>query len=275
MEKNILNKIGVCPVCGKGQIIENPVGYTCNYFKKIDETHNEKCDFIIYRRMHGVNVTEAMAKTLIETGTTDEMDMINRDGRNFRAKFILKDGKISLGFEAHYLNGKCPVCGGKIKKVGNGYACENFFKEVDRCNFYIGGITCNRQITEEEAENFIAGTEQILDGFSSKAGKIFSSRLTIDKDGKVLLDSQICKCPKCGGDIHVGMKAYNCSNYRNEQVQCNFSVWRNIAGHVVSLEEIRELCRTGETKPIQFYKKDGGPFTKALKIDEDSNIIMI
>jgi len=190
-------------------------------------------------------------------------------------KLVIKDGKVQLAFPPRYLQGRCPVCGGRIKVTGKGYACENLFKKDDgHCNFFIGSTICNRVITEEEAENFLAGKKQILDGFCSKAGKHFSSLLSITVEGKVMLNSTICQCPQCGGEIRVGARAYNCSNYSKEDVKCQFSVWRTIDGHEVTPDEVKQLCDKGETdEVIHFYRKDGSQFDKKLKL-EDSKVIL-
>ena len=157
----------------------------------------------------------------------------------------------------------------------NKEGCENFFKKDDgHCNFFISSTLCNRVITEQEVENFLAGKKQILDGFCSKAGKHFSSLLSTTVEGKVMLNSTICQCPQCGGEIRVGPRAYNCSNYSNEDVKCQFSIWRTIDGHEVTPEEVKQLCDKGETdEVIHFYRKDGSQFDKKLKL-EDGKVIL-
>ena len=39
-----IKNLGVCPVCGKGNIVKGSLGYSCNYFK----TMEDKCTFNIY-----------------------------------------------------------------------------------------------------------------------------------------------------------------------------------------------------------------------------------
>ena len=221
---NTLKDLGVCPKCGKGHIIEHPFGWSCNNSEKQADGTWKGCDFVIFKNNNYVGeMTEDMVLHLLTKGETSEMEMHNKAGRPFHAKFILKDGKVALGFNEHFLEGRCPVCGGRIKKTSKGYACEHFFEEGDsHCNFYVGNFICNRMITEQEVENFVAGRKQVLDGFVSKAGKPFSSLLSLKEDGSVFLNSTICKCPVCGGEIRVSPKAYNCSNFSNEDVKCQF-----------------------------------------------------
>ena len=124
----------------------------------------------------------------------------------------------------------------EIAEPDSAFGLNYFKKDEGHCNFFISSTLCNRVITEQEVENFLAGKKQILDGFCSKAGKHFSSLLSTTVEGKVMLNSTICQCPQCGGEIRVGPRAYNCSNYSNEDVKCQFSIWRTIDGHEVTPE---------------------------------------
>ena len=256
--------IGICPICGQGHITEHPFGWACDNSKKNDDGTLYNCKFVVFRQYHGANITEEDVKTLLATGETGELQMCNKEGKPFIGKLVIKEGKVQLAFPPRYLEGRCPVCGGRIKVK----------KDGGHCNFFISSTLCNRVITEQEVENFLAGKKQILDGFCSKAGKHFSSLLSTTVEGKVMLNSTICQCPQCGGEIRVGPRAYNCSNYSNEDVKCQFSIWRTIDGHEVTPEEVKQLCDKGETdEVIHFYRKDGSQFDKKLKL-EDGKVIL-
>jgi rRNA maturation protein Nop10 len=274
---NTLKDLGVCPKCGKGHIIEHPFGWSCNNSEKQADGTWKGCDFVIFKNNNYVGeMTEDMVLHLLTKGETSEMEMHNKAGRPFHAKLILKDGKVALGFNEHFLEGRCPVCGGRIKKTSKGYACEHFFEEGDsHCNFYVGNFICNRMITEQEVENFVAGRKQVLDGFVSKAGKPFSSLLSLKEDGSVFLNSTICKCPVCGGEIRVSPKAYNCSNFSNEDVKCQFFIWRNLDGHIVTPEDVIQLCENGQVDEVlRFYRENGRPFDKQMKF-QDGRIVLV
>ena len=193
------------------------------------------------------------------------MTMWNVNGQPFQARFIIVNGKVDVEIKSHYLQGRCPVCGGRIVKTGKGYACENSIPQDPLCGFHVPGILANRKITDSEMEDFLAGSAQVLDGFSNNEGKVFSSVLTLAEDGKVVLDSRIAVCPVCGGDILVSPQAFNCSNYSNPQVKCKFMAWRNIAGHVITKQEMVEICEEGQTRePLELYKNNGAIFYKRL-----------
>ena len=167
----------------------------------------------------------------------------------------------------------CPVCGrGTMVHDEQDWKCS----EHPSCDFMIPGIICNRRIMEQDAVAFLNGKHIALEGFASNEWKMFASSLSIAED-KVKLESRIAKCPHCGGDLHVGLKAYNCANYRNAEYPCKFSIWRNISGHAVSVEEVKQICEQGVTRDcIEFYKEDGTVYYKRLQLTpEKDRIIMI
>ena len=203
------------------------------------------------------------------------MTMWNVNGQPFQARFIIVNGKVDVEIKSHYLQGRCPVCGGRVLKTGKGYACENSIPQDPLCNFHVPGILGNRKITDSEMEDFLAGNAQVLDGFSNGDGKIFSSVLTLAEDGKVMLDSRIAVCPVCGGDILVSPTAFNCSNYSNPDVKCKFMAWRNIAGHVITKQEMQEICEEGQTRELlELYKNNGAIFYKKLGLSTDKKSII-
>ena len=222
------------------------------------------------------------------------MTMWNVNGQPFQARFVIENGKVDVEIKSHYLQGRCPVCGGRVVKTGKGYACENSIPQDPLCRFHVPGIHCNRKITDSEMEDFLEGNAQVLDGFtdsemedfldgnaqvldgfSNGDGKIFSSVLTLAEEGKVVLDSKIAVCPVCGGDILVSPTAFNCSNYSNPDIKCRFMAWRNIAGHMITKQEMQEICEEGRTKELlELYKNNGAIFYKRLGLSTDKKSII-
>ena len=91
-------------------------------------------------------------------------------------------------------------------------------------------------------------------------------------DCKTVLESRIAKCPVYDGDIHIGQRAYNCTNYRNEANPCKFSIWRSIGGHNGTVEEAREICEEGITKQtLEFYREDGVLYYKRLALSQQKD----
>ena len=262
--------IGKCPICG-GDVIESPLGFCCNG----TTIEGRRCQFVIHRKMHGVEMTEEICSKLLSEGRTGIMEMKNKKGQPFQAMFIIQNGRVALELVSHYMEGRCPICGGRVKKTSKGYACENHVGPHSTCDFYMMGIICNRKITDEEVERFLKGEKLTLDGFASNDGHMFSSTLQLNEQGNVSLESRITKCPVCGGDIHVGPKAYNCSNYKDFVHPCHFNIWRNISGHVVTPEEVRQICENGQTDSVlELYKEDGTVFYKRLGLNKERNQVI-
>lgn len=235
----VLQKIGVCPVCGKGQMVKGTAGWTCDYLHDLED----KCAFTIFEKYNGYTLTEADAVELITTGCTGERLFMTQGGKDYTAVMRLVDGQVKVVGQNASLPLPCPVCGGKVKEVQKGFVCENFFQDgQNHCNFWVSRQMCGREITLDDMDRLMEyGRTEVLDGFVS-GGKAFSSCLVIDRQGNVKMDGTVCRCPKCGGTVYVGVKAYNCSNFRNPGIRCNFVVWRSLAGHTMTVNEVRQLC---------------------------------
>ena len=78
------------------------------------------------------------------------------------------------------------------------------------------------------------------------------------------------RCPHCGGEVRVGTRAFNCSNYSNQQAPSSFAIWRNIGGHQLTLEEAKELCEKNITSSeLEMYREDGSIYRKRLRLAPD------
>lgn len=265
----VLHRIGKCPVCQKGQMLQGTAGWTCDYFKSLED----KCTFTIFGTYDGYTLTEEDAVQLITIGYTEEHTFTTADGKRFTGKLELKDGKVRVCSNHQYLDGYCPCCGGKIREVSKGYVCENFFIEgKDHCKIWISKKICERTITKEEVEILLKqGYTEVLDGFYAQ-GKQFSSCLVI-KGGDVFLDGSVCLCPKCKtGTVYAGVKAYNCSNYRNPAIRCNFVIWRNLSGHCMKIKEVKDLCENRQTPLMVFKTKEGVEYERQLVLDQEGNV---
>jgi DNA topoisomerase-3 len=71
------------------------------------------------------------------------------------------------------------------------------------------------------------------------------------------------KCPKCGGTVNENYKKFQCAN-------CDFAVWKVIAGRRIESEEIERLITERAIGPLQgFRSRIGRPFAAMLKLRED------
>lgn len=263
----VLHRIGPCPVCGKGQMVQGTAGWTCDYFKSLDD----KCAFTIFGSYNGYMLNEEDAVALIRDGRTMKHNFVTQSGKGFVARLVLEDGKVKVVGENRTLSVRCPNCGGKVKETQKGYVCENFFVEgsqSEKCQLYIPKAVCERFISEEEVlEVLEKGSSEVLDGFFTQ-DREFSAYLTVEPGGACKLDSAVCKCPKCGGTLYCGSKGYTCGNYSNPAVQCRFVVWRNISGHIMTMDDVRTLCTHRTTPVLVFRTVEGVEYSGRLVIND-------
>jgi DNA topoisomerase-3 len=70
-------------------------------------------------------------------------------------------------------------------------------------------------------------------------------------------------CPKCGGLIKENYKKFQCQ-------QCEYSLWKIVAGRQFEIEEIETLLARHEVGPlIGFRNKMGRAFNAVVKLNED------
>lgn len=70
-------------------------------------------------------------------------------------------------------------------------------------------------------------------------------------------------CPKCGGVVKETYKTYQCT-------QCDFSMWKIMAGRQLELEETDELLREKKVGPLQGFKSRlGRPFAAMIKMSAE------
>ena len=109
------------------------------------------------------------------------------------------------------------------------------------------------QLTREE---FMAEIEQMTRHIVGQA-KNFESDTIPGDFGK--LDTP---CPKCGGEVHENYKKFQCQN-------CDFSMWKIIAGRQFELTEAQTLLRDKTVGPLDgFRSKLGRPFSANLKLTD-------
>lgn len=168
------------------------------------------------------------------------------------------------------ITGRCPLCGGNVVKTCKGYRCEHNIGEHPTCPLYVNGIIGNRKMNDIEVAGLLERRKILLDGFATKEGKTFPTVLEIMDDGSISMQSVVVKCPHCGGDLRVGSRAFNCSNFKHETAPCSFSIWRNIGGHQMTIDEVKQICENGATSvELEMYRDDGTIYHKKLGLSPD------
>ena len=90
--------------------------------------------------------------------------------------------------------------------------------------------------------------------------------LLLKHQPNILTDEKLCLCPSCKqSDLVMSQKEWICA-------QCAFKLKKQIAGRIMSREELFELATTGETKsPLTgFLNKEKKPFSTRLKLVTDN-----
>lgn len=259
-----------CPVCSKGKLVRGSLGFACNYFKSMED----RCTFNIYHTYFGKVITDEIALDLIKNGKTQVFDDLKKkDGTLFSASIILEYGTIKLSFANRMLENKCPNCGRDIEILLSGYGCKGYLQENKECSFFIPKMICGKELPMQDVELLVQGqSTNFISGFKNREGNEFETRL-LYKDGNVKFLNDLCSCPKCGGLLSIGLKAYNCSNYKNPEVKCDFVIWKEMLGRRITPEEAIFLCSKGETPILTgFRNKDGEMIDRKLIINEDNKI---
>ena len=269
--------LGTCPVCGKGQIVKGSAGYACDQFQSADN----QCEFIIYSKYFDKELSDEMAKQIVEKGETDTfIDFHTKEGKPFTASLKIEDSKVKVNFKNSVLETPCPVCQGKMEELLTGYACENYTKIGEGgehiCKTFIPKVICEMEIPKQAVETLLNGNQtKLIAGFKKKDGTVFASRLQLTNDLNVVFSNNLCKCPQCGdGLIYDGKKAYNCSNFKNEAIKCNFTIWKSMLGRAISEEEAIQLCQDKETSILTGFVKDGVTMERKLVIGEGFKVVL-
>lgn len=83
------------------------------------------------------------------------------------------------------LVGKCPLCGGNVKRYKYSYGCDNY---KNGCKFRINDNICQRNISVSNAKLLLeTGRSSKIQGFVSKKGTLFDAYLILD-NGTVKFD---------------------------------------------------------------------------------------
>jgi DNA topoisomerase-3 len=73
------------------------------------------------------------------------------------------------------------------------------------------------------------------------------------------------KCPKCGSPIIERFKSFTCTNE-----ECDFTIWKTIAGRLLSREEFETLVREKHVGPLGgFRSRKGKRFHALVKLSDD------
>lgn len=169
---------------------------------------------------------------------------------------------------------QCPMCQRSELEVLDGWV------QCPECNWSMRTEVAHRGLRDKEIVALVQeGRTTLLDGFTSRAGKKFSAMLTLTDDGGVKFEfperphfdeTPISQCPLCGGDVVEGPKSYSCSNWRREANKCEFTIWKDAAGHSVTREEATKLVAGETLGPFAMRSRAGKRFRAKLHLDAEA-----
>jgi len=73
-------------------------------------------------------------------------------------------------------------------------------------------------------------------------------------------------CPLCSGEIIEGNRGFGCSNWRPENGDCRFVIWKELAGKSLTLTNIETLLSGKKTRPYVLKDGNGVKFRGSLKM---------
>lgn len=188
--------------------------------------------------------------------------------------------------------GLCPACRGEIRETRKAYACSN-----KGCEFVIWKKMAGKTVSPKMAGNLLKYRKSgPFNGFYSKKKKRFSAALVIrqengryqvgfdfDRPGTAQgsgpaqspapcpapgpgYDLTGLACPACSGRIIEGKKGVGCANWRPEQGNCRFVIWKEISGKKLTGKNMETLLAGKTTRPYVLRDRDGNKFKAKLRM---------
>ncbi|HIH2745457.1 TPA: DNA topoisomerase [Burkholderia lata] len=107
---------------------------------------------------------------------------------------------------------------------------------------------------ETFSNEIIALTKHIIDVVRAKAASVVVKKLQ-------------ARCPKCGGEVSVGARAFACES------NCGFQLWKEIAGRDLRSSEAETLLANGKAMNLTgFLSKDKKKFVACLRLTEEFKV---
>lgn len=204
--------------------------------------------------------------------------------------------------------GLCPLCKkGEVLETAKAFECSRY---AEGCGLTLWKSFAGLRLDKKLIRQLLAeGRTDRVEGFVSKTGRPFGARLKLDQDGRVTFDfegpstervpspSPVAAspgavgsgsgepageaglplgpliCPKCGmGRIIEGRRGFGCDRYREG---CDFVVWKEVSGRLLTQAEIHRLIATGRTGVIQGFGDGGGAQLDArLRLDGHWRVVL-
>ena len=233
--------IGACPAC------REPVRET----RKTFSCSSTGCSFVIWKKIAGKIISPNMASNLLKFRKSGPFKgFISRKKKKFSASLILHneegEWKVSFDFDR---DKKVSFDFGKDKKASFDFEKNNkLSKKVPEKipDFH------SRSKVQAQAQPQFQSQSQAQPQQSHVSHKTGNNSQPI--------------CPMCGGEIIEGKKGYGCSNWRPEQGDCHFVIWKEIMGKKLTSANIHTLIAGKTTRSYVLKDSHGGKFKGKLKM---------
>jgi DNA topoisomerase-3 len=211
--------LGVCPLCGQGEILETHRAFSCSRYR-------EGCGFVVWKEVAGVTLSKGQVGRLLRLGVTERIEGFRaKSGRTFGARLRLGEGsKVVLDFSdapdapgpsdrgaplagTVALDGcavpaadpapvsppavapplTCPQCGrGRIIEGRRGFGCDRY---REGCGFVVWKQIAGRTLTQPQLRDLIQkGRTRLIKGLLDEGGGRFDARLRLDGDWQVVVE---------------------------------------------------------------------------------------
>ena len=177
--------LGPCPQCG-APVIEGRRGYGCSRWR-------DGCKFVLWKQTLGTALDAGRARELLDIGhTLTPIPVILEDRPTLATLHLNPDGsltptpvKTQTAATTRKTLGTCPLCGGEVVVGHKAYGCSNWKLG---CPFKIWKTIAQKNITQAVVKELLTqGRTGALEGFTSKTGKPFSTKLKLE-NGEVKMD---------------------------------------------------------------------------------------
>lgn len=255
-----------CPVCEKGNLISGEKTYSCDYFKSLDD----KCSFVIWKNMYGVELKEETIEELCSKKATEPLSLFTKDGVEYKARLVLnvEHKKIYAVSDDSIIDNElcnCPKCKSKIKELTNSFKCSD-----ENCDFLLYKKIANKTINVEDLEKLLTVGKTDFYDFQAKNGNSFTASIKLDEEYNTVFDNELCKCPVCeNGIIKAWENNYSCTNK-------DFTLFKNHNGAVSIEPKIAiQLCEEKETPIIEFISKENNKYKAKLVLNDENKIVTV
>jgi hypothetical protein len=131
---------------------------------------------------------------------------------------------------------------------------------------------------EISQNNFLADIKTFINDavLELKKGHLnINQPLPVEKNQKAVIPTpNTLKCPVCNGNIIEGKIGFGCSNWRPENGNCLFVIWKELDGKKLTEKNIETLL-TGMATRASDMDKNGQKFKGKMKLVKDGQNIAI